>query len=68
MQIYEMNIIIDELENLVIDESLKITTGKVEVIFIKPTVTTTETLEQSEMQSPSTKRLARKCSFFTTRL
>jgi len=41
-----MNIIIDELENLVIDEFLNITTGKMEVIFIKPTVTTTETLEQ----------------------
>ncbi len=44
MQAYKLNATIDESGNLVLDEPLNIAPGKVEVIVLQPTVTTSETL------------------------
>jgi hypothetical protein len=42
MQAYKLNATIDESGNLVLDEPLDITPGKVEIIILQPTVTNTD--------------------------
>lgn len=46
MQAYKLNATIDESGYLVIDEPLKIAPGKVEVIILQQTPTTTDTPKQ----------------------
>ncbi len=46
MQAYKLNATIDELGHLIIDEPLNIAPGKVEVIILQPTATTTTTPQQ----------------------
>ncbi len=46
MQAYKLNATIDESGHLVIDEPLNIAPGKVEVIILQPTPTTTDTPKQ----------------------
>ncbi|MUG95096.1 hypothetical protein F7734_23125 [Scytonema sp. UIC 10036] len=46
MQAYKLQAIVDESGNLILDEPLNMTPGKVEVIILQPTPTTTKTSEQ----------------------
>ncbi len=46
MQAYKLNATIDESGHLVIDEPLNIAPGKVEVIILQSTLTTTDTPKQ----------------------
>lgn len=48
MQAYKLNATIDESGNLVIDEPLHITSGKVELIILEPTANNTNSPKQSK--------------------
>jgi hypothetical protein len=48
MQAYKLNATIDESGHLIIDEPLNIAPGKVEVIILQPTATTTDTPKQTK--------------------
>jgi hypothetical protein len=57
MQAYKLNATIDESGNLVLEEPLSITPGKVEVIILQETTTTVETSEKPKKREYKVKAL-----------